>query len=120
MTELICMCTVPQAIAAMGFNLTYDAGSDAYLIPCEAAVSDGLPDIGFTMNGTTYNIPPSAWITSVSLCSLTSDQSVLSLCASSKILAKTAEIGNVPAVKWLAYIWKTIDLKCSMSLRVCM
>ncbi|KAK9786398.1 hypothetical protein WJX73_010425 [Symbiochloris irregularis] len=56
---------INEAVAALGFNLTFDSDNDVYTIPCESAVSDNLPSIGFTMNGTTYSIPPSAWITSL-------------------------------------------------------
>ncbi|KAK9815042.1 hypothetical protein WJX73_005783 [Symbiochloris irregularis] len=50
-------------------DLTFDYDYDTYVIPCAQAIqSNGaLPEIGFTMNGTTYSLPPTAWILTVSL-----------------------------------------------------
>lgn len=49
-------------------SLTYNQQYDLYVLPCEDAIAGNvsLPDIGFTMNGTTYSLPESAWILTVS------------------------------------------------------
>lgn len=48
-------------------TLRYSPYYDAYVVPCEDAINSDvtLPDMGFTMNGTTYTLPQSAWIYSV-------------------------------------------------------
>lgn len=60
-TDVICL-------QAVGFGLTYSKFSDAYVIPCADAINDGLPDIGFKINGTIFRLPQSAWISAVSNC----------------------------------------------------
>ncbi|KAK9801921.1 hypothetical protein WJX73_004272 [Symbiochloris irregularis] len=54
---------INQAVPSLTFSPYYNA----YVVPCQDAINVDvpLPDIGFTMNGSTYSLPQSAWILSL-------------------------------------------------------
>ncbi|KAK9789592.1 hypothetical protein WJX73_004016 [Symbiochloris irregularis] len=74
---------INQVVANMSFPLTYSPYHDAYITPCGDSINGGLPTIGFIMNGTACEIPPSAWINTVAFSAETDPNYHGQLCASS-------------------------------------